>query len=73
MIIEYFIQNDTLPHKAETVPNNIYILPKKYRLVSDVKLKDVYDSFPDSQNYHLRFEHMVMMPNRKANRVWVDL
>jgi hypothetical protein len=72
VIVEYFIQNDTLPHKAETVPSNIYILPKKYRQVQDVSLKDIYDSFPNCQNYHLRFENIIMLPNRKASRVWVD-
>ena len=40
---------------------NIFILPKKYNAVSDVKLSDVIDAFPlnstdSSQNYILRFE-----------------
>lgn len=57
MIVEYYIQNEALPHsKVPESGPNIFILPKKYRSVNDVKLRDVYDAFPNSDQFHLRFE-----------------
>ena len=32
------------------------MLPKKYKQLQDVKLSDVYDAFPNGDQYHLRFE-----------------
>lgn len=47
-------------------------MPKKYRKVQDVRLKDIYEAFPDCEQYHLRFEQVIAMANRKQTRVWVD-
>jgi len=35
---------------------NIFILPKKYMNINDVRLSDVVEAFPDSDQYYLRFE-----------------
>lgn len=52
---------------------NIFILPKKYRSINDVKLRDVIESFPNQEQYYLRFEQMMIGPNRKPMRVWLDV
>lgn len=62
VVCEYFIQNDDneTDLKANPYPN-IFILPKKYNQVSDVKLSEVIEAFPlayadPSHQYVLRFE-----------------
>lgn len=48
VIVEYFVQNEhSLNLKVADSAPNIFILPKKYRKVQDVRLKDVYEAFPD--------------------------
>jgi hypothetical protein len=56
------IQNESLPGQVpKEQAFNIFILPKKYPSVQDVRLKDIYDAFPDGDQYHLRFEQVVML------------
>jgi hypothetical protein len=59
VICEYFIQNDESDTKRSPYPN-IFILPKKYLQVTDVRVRDVVEAFPlatpDSPyKYQLRF------------------
>lgn len=57
IVVEYYIQNENLPQS--NLPEtgcNIFMLPKKYKQLQDVKLSDVYDAFPNGDQYHLRFE-----------------
>eukprot|EP00352_Strombidinopsis_acuminata_P007329 CAMPEP_0176356160 /NCGR_PEP_ID=MMETSP0126-20121128/13816_1 /TAXON_ID=141414 ORGANISM="Strombidinopsis acuminatum, Strain SPMC142" /NCGR_SAMPLE_ID=MMETSP0126 /ASSEMBLY_ACC=CAM_ASM_000229 /LENGTH=91 /DNA_ID=CAMNT_0017709131 /DNA_START=166 /DNA_END=441 /DNA_ORIENTATION=- len=57
---------------------NIFILPKKYEKVEDVRLKDVIDAFPLSSldktfKYYLRFETSIQLSARKKIQVWMDI
>ena len=50
IICEYFVQNDESDNNVKVNPYpNVYILPKKYNSVSDVRVKDVIDNFPLTQ------------------------
>ena len=56
----------------------MYILPKKYFDIGDVRLKDVIASFPLSQidketKYVLRFQHLMQLSSRKQKLVWLDV
>ena len=56
----------------------MYILPKKYSDISDVRLGDVIKSFPLSQlekeqKYVLRFQHYMQLSSRKSKMVWLDI
>ena len=56
----------------------MYILPKKYADISDVRLGDVIKSFPLSQlekeqKYVLRFQHYMQLSSRKSKMVWLDI
>ena len=79
VVCEYIIQNDDneMDQKINPYPN-IFILPKKYNAVSDVKLSDVIDAFPlnstdSSQNYILRFETQLQISQSKRLTVWLDV
>lgn len=53
VICEYFIQND---HHMSDPYRNVFILPKKYDNIKDVRLKDVTTAFPmKDASYVLRF------------------
>ena len=63
--------------KSNPYPN-IFILPQKYNSVSDVRVKDVVDSFPlayqdASHKYILRFETVLQLSATKRINVWMDL
>jgi hypothetical protein len=51
----------------------MFILPKKYISVNDVRLRDVIEAFPDGNQYYLRFEQVIIGPNQKRIRVWFDV
>jgi len=47
IVCEYFIQNDVNESDLKSNPYpNIFILPKKYTSVSDVRLSEVMEAFP---------------------------
>lgn len=54
----------------------MFILPKKYNSLQDVKLSEVIGAFPlqdsASWEYHLRFESIVSAGKRNV-KVWLDL
>lgn len=62
IICEYFIQNDDCDSNLKVNPYpNVFILPKKYNSVSDVRVKEVLENFPltmqdKNHSYLLRFE-----------------
>lgn len=60
VICEYIIQNEHAKvNGRQPGPDlypNIFLLPKKYTNINDVKLSDVIDAFPDAEKYYLRFE-----------------
>ena len=67
MLIEYFVQNDVneTDQKRNPYPN-IFILPKKYNSLQDVRVRDILESFPLSLNdnlhkYILRFETVIQI------------
>ena len=41
--------------------------------INDVRLSDVIEAFPDSDQYYLRFEQVISGPNQKRIRVWLDV
>jgi hypothetical protein len=56
----------------------VFILPKKYSSVSDVRVKEVLDNFPltmqdKNHSYLLRFETVLQISASKKMTVWVDL
>lgn len=62
IVCEYFIQNDDndVDQKSNPYPN-IFILPKKYQSINDVRMSDVLEAFPlayadPHYKYLLRFE-----------------
>lgn len=52
--VQYFIQNDAWESLGEP---NLFILPDEYINLNDVKVEDVYNSFPlrDRFSLYLRF------------------
>ena len=70
VICEYFVQND---HHLGDPYRNVFILPKKYVSIRDVKLGDVISAFPlkDSQ-YVLRFFYQIQLVSKKVKSVWLD-
>lgn len=64
VICEYSVQNDDSDSKRSPYPN-IFILPKKYLQVTDVRVKDIVEAFPLAQNgespykYVLRFQDVL--------------
>lgn len=57
---------------------NIFILPKKYQLISDVKLSEVLEAFPlayaePNHNFVLRFETVLQISSSKKLTVWMDV
>jgi hypothetical protein len=76
IVCEYFIQNDDndIDLKVNPYPN-IFILPKKYQSLNDVRLSEVLEAFPlayaDPQNeYMLRFETTLQISQSKRLTVW---
>lgn len=62
VLVEYFIQNDQNDTDAKKNPYpNIFILPKKYASINDVRVADVVEGFPmnDGHKYQIRFETQV--------------
>jgi hypothetical protein len=46
-VCEYVIQNDENENNIKSNPYpNIFILPKKYNSVSDVRISEVFEAFP---------------------------
>ena len=78
VVCEYFIQNENEKNPCVIDPYvNIFILPKKYYGVQDVRVSDVISAFPlnkfDSKHqYMFRFETHIYINKRKVN-VWVDI
>ena len=78
VVCEYFIQNENEKNPCVIDPYvNIFILPKKYYGVQDVRVSDVISAFPlnkfDSKHqYMFRFETHLYINKRKVN-VWVDI
>ena len=64
-----------MPVTTDPYPN-MFILPKKYNSIQDVKLQDVINAFPlqstSKWEYHLRFESVVHSAKRNV-KVWLDL
>ena len=57
---------------------NIFILPKKYNSVADVRVKDVVDAFPlyEADTFHkyvLRFETVLQISQTRKIAAWMDL
>lgn len=54
-------------------------MPKKYNSINDVRLQEVIDHFPLTQNsdssfyYVLRFETIISLSTSKKISVWVDI
>ena len=47
VLVEYFIQNDQNETDLKKNPYpNIYILPKKYSSINDVRVREVIEAFP---------------------------
>ena len=77
VICEYFIQNDESEMKRSPYPN-IFILPKKYNSVAEVRVKDVVNAFPlyEADNLHkyvLRFETVLQVSQTRKIAAWMDL
>eukprot|EP00347_Sterkiella_histriomuscorum_P006821 403351303 len=79
IVCEYFIQNDDneIDPKQNPYPN-IFILPKKYQSIADVRIQDVLEAFPlayaDPHNYYvLRFETVLQISQTKRLTVWQDV
>ena len=56
----------------------MFLLPKKYASISDVRAKDVIEAFPNAFNdtvnsYVLRFESILQVSSSKKLTVWVDV
>ena len=66
--VNYFIQNDAWESISQP---NLYVLPKEYKNLNDVKAQNVYDSFPliDKYNYHLRF---FLDDKKQGIKGWLD-
>ena len=66
--VNYFIQNDAWESISHP---NLYVLPKEYKNLNDVKAQNVYDSFPliDKYNYHLRF---FLDDKKQGIKGWLD-
>jgi hypothetical protein len=80
VLCEYFIQNDESESNPKKNPYpNIYILPKKYLSVADVRVRDIVESFtlngPENGAYRylLRFESVMQVSQSKRIPVWMDL
>jgi len=66
VVCEYIVANEIMnmaqnSQIAEDPYVNVFILPKKYHSIADVRLRDVINAFPltsfdKSQKYLLRFE-----------------
>lgn len=78
IVCEYFIQNDECDDTAKSHYPNIFILPKKYVSVNEVRVKDIIDAFPltqfDTQHkYLLRFQTVMQINPARKMVVWMDL
>jgi hypothetical protein len=80
VLIEYIIQNDESENNLKKNPYpNIYILPKKYTSVNEVRVREVIEAFPLAAQagvgeYLLRFETSIAIPStKKMMTVWQDL
>ena len=76
VVCEYTIQNENDKPNVVDPYCNIFILPKKYYSVQDVRISDVISAFPMTKNskrqYMFRFETTVYTNKRKVN-VWLDV
>ncbi len=79
IVCEYFIQNDDVDSNLKLNPYpNIFILPKKYNSISDVRVSEVLEAFPltFSDNQHkfvFRFETVLQLSSSKKMTVWMDV
>lgn len=76
VICEYFIQNEPSTYSLDPYPN-VFILPKKYPSVQDVRVSEVISAFPLSKTDHeheylFRFETVFYQNKRRVN-IWVDV
>ena len=85
VIIEYSIQNSFAKQIAhsqtpsvfqqETYPN-VYILPKRYPSLRDVRLSEVINAFPlandTNYKYNFLFETSLTLGKKNNVKVWVD-
>ena len=80
IVCEYFIQNSEADPYMNQTPfyPNIFILPKKYLSISDVRVQDIYKAFPlkfedTTHHYILRFETILQISSSKKLSVWMDV
>ena len=66
--VNYFIQNDSWESISHP---NLFVLPKEYTNLNDVKAQMVYDNFPlmNKQNFYLRF---FLDDKTQGVKGWVD-
>jgi hypothetical protein len=79
VIVEYTLQNEFSAQQQQPGQDpypNVFILPKKYASVGDVRLSEVIKAFPLESctrwQYVLRFETSVSAGRRNNFRVWMD-
>lgn len=67
IVIEYFVQNEK---KHRSPDPNLFVLPRRFKTLKDVRVRDIYKNFPLSGNYYLRFQ---TNSKEMKNPIWVDV